>query len=46
MANTTDLAGDCRLIYGWVAGSRAYPIVDIGAYETRIKPKGTVVIFR
>ena len=43
MTGAKDLAGSNRLIKGNKAGSA---IVDMGAYETYVPPKGTGVLMR
>jgi hypothetical protein len=46
VTGTTDLAGNARKQYGAKFGSKADPIVDMGAYETYVPPMGTVFTLR
>jgi hypothetical protein len=47
MVGAKDLAGNTRKTYGGVAGTRASPVVDMGAYEApEVPPKGTLILMR
>lgn len=47
VAGTLDLAGNDRKVYGGIAGSKADPIVDMGAYEVAEPPAaGAMFIVR
>ena len=46
MTGAKDLDGNDRRLFGGRAGSAASPIVDIGACETYVPPKGTVLLLR
>jgi hypothetical protein len=47
MAGAKDLAGNTRKTFGVFGGTRASPVVDMGAYEApEVPPKGTMLLLR